>query len=266
VSGSKPKKRFSQNFLADKNIAAAIVDLLEIQNTDVVFEIGSGRGTLTEIIAKSADWLYTFEIDRMLIDPLERKFKRYDNVEIVNVDFLKVRPADYHSGHFKLIGNIPYDITSPLLSWMTKYRHNISLAAITIQKEMAERLCSQPGNKSWAPISIFARCFFKIKNVMTIPPDAFYPRPKIYSATLVFTPKESYEIENRKHFEDVVRLAFKHRRKYLTNNLSEIPGLDKTQLENILHKIGLNNKVRAEQLSIDNFILLSKEIKSSGLT
>ncbi len=261
MSGSRPKRRFSQNFLADKNIAAKIVNYLDFKKTDTVFEIGSGRGTLTQIIADSAAKLFSFEIDRNLIDPLLKKFKDDKNVDIVNVDFLKVKPSDYHTGKFKLIGNIPYDITSPLLDWMTKYRDNLTLAIITIQKEMADRLCSKHNCKDWAPISIFTQCFFEIKKLLTIPPSAFYPPPKIYSTTISFTRQEKYKIENWGLFEKIVRLAFKHRRKYLTNNLSEIPELDKKQLGEILSNIGLDKKIRAEQLSIGDYINLSKEIE-----
>ncbi len=189
VSGSRPKKRFSQNFLADKNIAAKIVSYLDPQKTDTVFEIGSGRGTLTQIIAESGAKLFSFEIDRNLIDPLLKKFKDDKNVEIVNVDFLKVNPPDYHPGNFKLIGNIPYDITSPLLDWMTKYRDNLTLAVITIQKEMADRLCSNYGSKGWAPISIFTQYSFEIKKLITIPPSAFYPPPKYIPQLFLSRPR-----------------------------------------------------------------------------
>ena len=268
MSGSRPKKRFSQNFLADKNIAAKIVKCLDLQKTDTVFEIGTGRGTLTQIIAESTAKLFSFEIDRNLIDPLLKKFEYINNVEIVNVDFLKVNPLDYHAGNFKLIGNIPYDITSPLLDWMTKYRDKLTLAVITIQKEMADRLCSDYNSKNWAPVSIFIQCFFEIKKLITIPPSAFYPPPKIYSTTVSFTPTptERYKIKNWPLFEKIVRLAFKQRRKYLTNNLSEFPNLDKDQLENILSNLGLNNKIRAEQLTVDDYIRLSKEIESLNIS
>ena len=260
MSGSRPKKRFSQNFLADKNIAAKIVGYLDLKKSDTVFEIGSGRGTLTQIIAESAAKVISFEIDINLIEPLLIKFKDDKNVDIINADFLEINPTAYFSGKFKLIGNIPYDITSPLLDWMTTYRDKFTIAVITVQKEMADRLCSDYGSKDWAPVSIFTQCFFDIKKLFIIPPKAFYPPPKIYSTVLSFTPREKYKIEDWQLFEKIVRLAFKHRRKYLTNNLSEIPELDKRRLEIILSNMSLDKKTRAEQLSIDNYITLSKAI------
>jgi 16S rRNA (adenine1518-N6/adenine1519-N6)-dimethyltransferase len=260
MSGPRPKKRFSQNFLADKNIAAKIVSYLDLNSSDVVFEIGSGRGTLTQIIGQSGARLFSFEIDNNLIEPLLKKFNNNSNIKIINADFLKIDPSDYHGGEFKLIGNIPYDITSPLIDWMTRYRHKFTIAIITVQKELAERLCSNSGTKDWAPVSIFTQCFFDIKKLMTIPPQAFYPPPKIYSTVLSFTPKDKYKIDNWPLFEKIVRQAFKHRRKLLINNLSEIEQLDKKQLENILTKLGLNNNIRAEQLSIEDYIRLTKEI------
>ncbi len=266
MSGSRPKKRFSQNFLADKNIAAKIVNYLDIKKSDTVLEIGSGRGTLTQIIAESAGKVFSFEIDINLIGPLLKKFEDDTNIEIVNSDFLKINPSDYCPGKFKLIGNIPYDITSPLLDWMTTYRDKFMIAVITVQKEMADRLCSDYGSKDWAPVSIFTQCFFNIKRLLTISPKAFYPPPKIYSTVLSFTPREKYKIENWLLFEKTVRLAFKHRRKYLLNNLSEIPELDKKRLEDILSNIGLDKKIRAEQLSIDDYIRLSKKIESMNIS
>jgi 16S rRNA (adenine1518-N6/adenine1519-N6)-dimethyltransferase len=262
MSGPRPKKRFSQNFLADKNIAAKIVSYLDLESTDVVFEIGSGRGTLTQIIGQSGARMFSFEIDNNLIEPLLKKFKTDSNIEIINADFLKTDPADYFNGNFKLIGNIPYDITSPLIDWMTRYRHKFTIAIITVQKELAERLCSNYGSKDWAPVSIFTQCFFEIKKLKTISPQAFYPPPKIHSTVLSFVPCEKYEIENWPLFEKIVRQAFKHRRKLLINNLAEIPELDKKQLEPILSKIGLDSRIRAEQLSIENYIRLTQEIVS----
>jgi len=265
MSGSRPKKRFSQNFLADKNIAAKIVSYLELNESDTVFEIGSGRGTLTQIIEESGAKVFSFEIDNHLIEPLLKKFKDDPNIEIVHDDFLNTEPSRYHEGYFKLIGNIPYDITSPLLDWMTQYRFQFSMAVITVQREMADRICSDYGNKNWAPISIFTQCYFDIKKLFVIPPKAFYPPPKIYSTVLSFTPHDKYKIENRPLFEKIVRQAFKHRRKLLINNLSEIPELDKVRLETILTNIGLNGKIRAEQLSIDDYIRLTEEIASARL-
>ncbi len=262
MPGRYPKKRFSQIFLADKKIVRKIIDLLEITRDDTIFEIGSGRGTLTELIAKTGAKLFSFEIDRDLIDNLEKKFKTFEDVSIINRDFLETEPGDYLDGKFKLIGNIPYDITSPLLDWMIQYQELISLAVITTQKELAQRISSEPGSKNWAPISIFCQCAFDVRSVIDIPPKAFYPPPKIFSSTLVFRPGEKYQINDKAFFEKIIRQSFLHRRKQLVNNLSQLPEIDKNRLIDILTELNLEKNCRAEQINIESFIRLAERLKS----
>lgn len=261
MPGRYPKKRFSQVFLADKKIVRKIVNLLEISSDDTILEIGSGRGTLTELIAETGARLISFEIDRDLIDNLNKKFHKFENVSIVNQNFLETEPDKYFDGKFKLIGNIPYDITSPLLDWMIQYQDLITLAVITTQKELAQRIASKPGNKGWAPISIFCQCAFDVQSVFDIPPKAFYPPPKIYSSTMAFRPRENYQIKDKVYFEKIVRQSFLHRRKQLVNNLSKLPETDRSGLEDILTELNLGTKCRAEQISIEDFIRLAELLK-----
>jgi len=260
VPFGRAKKRFSQNFLVDPNIARQIVDLLEVETSDTIFEIGGGRGVLTGLIAETEAKLLCFEIDIDLADRLRSIYRNNDNVEIVNTDFLKVVPEFFHHGSFKLIGNIPYDITSPLIEWMVHYQPLIEKGVITMQREMAERIASGPGSKNWAPISIFTQCSFDLKIKMTIPPRAFSPRPKVQSSTVVFTPDIKYEIDNPELFESIVRASFKQRRKLLKNNLSKMNELSDEQVEHIMQASGIGPLIRAEQLSIEHFIRLTEEM------
>ena len=262
----RAKKRFSQNFLVDHNLAEKIVGLLNIQKDDVVFEIGPGHGILTHLIADFGAKLFSFEIDSELVKELQAEFKDYSNVEIVGTDFLKVEPEKFTQGKFKLIGNIPYDITSPIIDWITKYRRHLTVGVITAQKELADRISSGPNSKNWAPISIFAQCYYRITSVLTIPPTAFRPKPRVYSSTLLFEPAENYDIEDWDYFEKVVRQSFRNRRKLLTNNLADFEGLTKSSLDGILEKAGLPKLVRAEQVDIGQFIILSRQIKASVLS
>lgn len=261
--GTSPKKRFSQNFLADKNIAARIVDLIEAGPNDTVLEIGSGRGTLTELLAETGANVISFEIDRQLIANLDRQFGDNPGVRIVNLDFLEVDPSDYCDGEFRLIGNIPYDITSPLLDWIVRYREKITRAVITTQKELGDRISSGPGSKNWAPISIFTQCHFDIKSEITIPPKAFYPPPRVDSSTLTLTPIRRYEFDDWANFEEVVRAGFKHRRKQLAKNLGEMEEIEKKEVIKILNNSGIASDIRAEALSIEQFVDLAEKIKKS---
>jgi len=261
--GSRPKKRFAQHFLADKNIARKIVDLLEITPEDKILEIGSGRGTLTGIIAAQAGALFTFEIDRDLMQNLEKKFRDNPRVGVIQKDFLKIAPEDYIDGPYKLIGNIPYDITSPLLEWITRHRKNLIRAVITSQKEFAERIAADPGTKNWAPLSIFCQSRFDIKVAFDISPKSFYPPPKINSSCLIIEPKDKYDIPDDNLFESVVRQSFTQRRKQLVNNLGDHPGLTKDTVHNILNDLGLRQDIRAEHLSIQDFLNLTEKIKAT---
>lgn len=257
-----PKRRFSQNFLTDRGIAERIVAFLEPGAVDTVLEIGAGRGILTEIIAASGARLYSFEIDRDLIENLNNKFAPYKNVTILNRDFLAIIPDEYTAEKFKLIGNIPYDITSPLLEWMLRFRETITRAVITTQKELADRIAASPDSKDWAPISIFHQCFFDIRKVMSISGGAFYPPPNVKSATLLFSANKKHDIPFWDDFERIVRLAFHQRRKLLSNNLLHLPGLTREDIHAAIASLGLPQNIRAEQLAIEDFIRLTKAVLS----
>jgi len=258
----KPKKHFSQNFLIDDNIANKIVSFLELSENNTVFEIGTGRGVLTEIMASVGCQIYTFELDVDLIDKLENKFAKTDNITLTNTDFLKVDPANYHDGNFKLIGNIPYDITSPLIDWIIKYKDLIDCAVITSQKELADRIVSGHGSKNWAPISILAQCCFDITSELTILPESFYPPPKIKSSTMVFKPHNRYDIKNPSMFNKVVHQSFMRRRKLLANNLNVFDFLNKELILEMFDQLGFDKNIRAEQLSIEQFIKLTEVVES----
>jgi len=250
-------------FLADKAMAARIVDLLETAADDRILEVGSGRGTLTELLAVSGARVISFELDRELIEALNKKFTDIPNVKIINRDFLEVDPGDYIDGRFKLIGNIPYDITSPLIDWLMRYRSRLVRAVITVQREVGNRIVASSGSRNRAPLSIFCQCLFEVRSVITIPPKAFYPPPRIYSSTLVFEPADKCTIDDWPYFRDIVRRAFTWRRKKLINNLVRPGTIDRTGLERILDRLDLSSDIRAEQLSIEDFIRLADNLKAA---
>ena len=261
----RAKKRFSQNFLIDMPTAARIVGGLDIQEGDTIFEVGAGRGILTEMIGTTGARLIAFEIDRDLVRYLESMLRTSNNIRMVQGDFLKIKPSDYHDGIFKLVGNVPFDITSPLIDWVVKYHGRIVRAVLTVQEEPADRLAAKPGSKAWAPISIFTQCFFDIEKAMTIPAEAFRPRPRVSAATLVLRPREPYVIDNWSWFERVVRQAFKYRRKLLVNNLAGLPGLDKVAAGRILEGLGFDRLIRAENICIADYIRLANRIESADI-
>lgn len=165
----RPKKRFSQNFLVNLHATRRMVDSLNLTGEDIVLEIGAGKGVLTQFLIQRAKKVLAVELDRNLIVTLREKFARAENLEIILSDILKLKLADYllPQQKIKIIGNLPYRITSPTLTWIINQREIIQLAVITVQKEVAKRICARPGTKEWSPISIFCQVYTK--------PDCYSP-------------------------------------------------------------------------------------------
>lgn len=262
----RAKKSLGQNFLISDAIIKAIVDLVGPELGQSIIEIGPGRGALTRPLASSGASLVGVELDRILAADLRREFHKNSNVMIVNQDILASDPDELiQADPLVLVGNLPYNITSPVLDWLLRYRSRFSRAVLMMQREVAERVSGEPGSKHWAPLSIFLQCYFEIKYELTVGPENFRPSPAVSSAVLEFVrlPKPRVDITDR--FEKVVRRAFRQRRKLLLNNLCPdiVPSSD--ELRRILDELGLDHKIRAEQLSIEQFEMLTNALQSRDL-
>src|SRR5574341_129676 len=161
VSKFRPKKRFSQNFLVNLHAAERIVDSLNLTREDIVLEIGAGKGVLTQFLIEKAKKVLAVELDRNLVAALREKFLQAENLEIIPSDILKLKLTDYllPNQKIKIIGNLPYQITSPILEWLVNQREFIELTVVTVQKEVAKRICTRPGTREWSPISIFCQVY-----------------------------------------------------------------------------------------------------------
>lgn len=259
----KPQKRFGQHFLSDQRTLDRIVALIAAQHSDVIVEVGPGEGVLTLPLAKSGARIVAVEFDRNLIRPLTSKLSAFPNASVHEQDFLDFVP-DESLGQFALVGNIPYNITSPVIDWCTKYSDRLKRVVLTVQKEMAQRICGRPGSKDWAPISIFTQIAFDVTLEFEVPPTAFTPPPKVHSAVMSMTPRGTKPVVDMAKFDRVVRAAFEHRRKLLVNNL--VPAIVPTSElhAEYLRKIGAREDSRAEQLSIEQFVRLSELLISDG--
>jgi 16S rRNA (adenine1518-N6/adenine1519-N6)-dimethyltransferase len=173
-------------------------------------------------------------------------------------DFLKFEPKELALATFKLCGNLPFNITSPVIDWIVNYRSKIQRAVIMMQKEVALRLASKPNSKDWSPLAIFTQLHFNIQILFNVGPQHFIPSPKVTSAVVELIPKVSQEIRNYSEFERLVRASFRQRRKQLINNL--VPFLIPTvpAAEKILGQLGLKRKVRAEEVSTEQFLELTE--------
>jgi 16S rRNA (adenine1518-N6/adenine1519-N6)-dimethyltransferase len=262
--GLHPLKRLSQSFLTDKNIVAAIVEAADIRPDDTVLEIGPGMGTLTGLIVQRAREVIAVELDPYMADILEETFPERRNLKVVRADILAYDLTDalpgLPSGKLNVIGNVPYNISTPILFHLLTYRRLIRTITIMLQKEVAERLGAPPGTKTYGIPSVAVAMFARVTDVVDVPPTSFYPRPKVTSRVIRLDIRERplVELRNEAFFSRVVKTAFAQRRKTLFNNLkSFVPSGGDADLSAALAKSGIDGGRRAETLTVEEFGLLS---------
>lgn len=250
-----PDHSRGQNFLTDKNILKKIVAAAELQPKETVIEIGAGTGVLTEELAQKAGRVIAFEVDKKLAPLLKEKFINQKNVEIINEDILsyKLQVAGY-----KLVANIPYNITSAILEKFLSAEHKPSLMVLLVQREVAERICAIPGEMSF--LSVMVQCYGQPKMVARVPAGAFWPKPKVESAILKISGinadvDRGFEAD----FFRLVKLGFSHRRKMLRVNLKS--RVEAAKLAQILLSLGLPPTARAQELTVDNWQKLFNLLK-----
>jgi 16S rRNA (adenine1518-N6/adenine1519-N6)-dimethyltransferase len=245
------KKRYGQHFISDRNLLQHIIELAHISSTDTVIEIGPGSGSLTRELAAVAKRVVAIEIDRDLIGALRRSMPF--NVEIVDADALAVDFGNYTDAPFHVIGNLPYNIATALLRIFIAHRDRISDVTVMLQKEVAQRVCATPGTRDYGPLSILIQYYAEPSWGFTVPPEAFTPQPKVDSAVIRLDWKPG--VADFPAFTDFVHHAFTSRRKKLVNNLGAIlPGRTKDDLTDILRRAGISIDVRAETLTIEEFL------------
>jgi 16S rRNA (adenine1518-N6/adenine1519-N6)-dimethyltransferase len=250
---NKPKKRFGQNFLQDENILNKIVREINPQKDDSIIEIGPGYGALTQKLLTSTENLIAVEIDNELAESLKERFPQ---LNLINEDFLETGLSNLTSQGKKLriVGNIPYNITSPILFKLIENNSLIKDAVFMVQLEVAKRMTSNRGTKDYGILAVVLKYFTETKLCFKISPNVFYPKPKVYSALVHINFKSiSQSQEEQKLFIQIVKAAFGNRRKTLKNSFSN----------SIFHEIDFSNSgidlsLRAENLSVDDFIALNK--------
>jgi 16S rRNA (adenine1518-N6/adenine1519-N6)-dimethyltransferase len=272
--GIQPTKSLGQSFLIDNNITAKIVDSAGIEKGDTVVEIGAGPGMMTRRIADRAGKVVALEIDSKIVEVLRQELGDVPNIDIVETDVLEYdfsssanNVEGFPSRRIKVIGNIPYNISSQILFRLLEYRQVISSVTLMFQREVAERIMAPPGSREYGILSVITMMYMLPSKVMTVPASCFYPKPRVESMVLTMDVRKSplCEVCDYDIFRKVVRSAFAKRRKTLINSLKEsafIRDLD-IDLAPILGDLGLDPKRRGETLSVEEFARLSRAIEAS---
>ncbi len=258
---TKAKKSLGQYFLQDENIIRKIVQLANIKKDDIVLEIGPGLGALTRYILTCSNNVNVVEFDASVIDTLLQNCKKYGEPKVFNEDFLKfdldiVRAKLQQK--LKLIGNLPYNISSPILFKVVEQSDKFIDAHFMLQKEVVERIISQPNSKIYGRLSVILQYHFDCSMILKIPPEVFYPQPKVDSAILRLKPKANkLVINDYVFFENIVKQSFAQRRKTLHNNLKGIL----KELDVDPSTLPVDTKLRAENLSMEDFVSLANFLK-----
>lgn len=259
--GISPRRRLGQNFMVSEHELRFIRDSVSAKEGDTVLEIGPGLGFLTRTLLEKGAEVVAVEKDRLLASRLRERFKDKP-LTVIEKDILELR-IEKDLGVKKPIwvaGNIPYNITSPILEWLISQRHLVSEAVLTVQWEVALRLSAQPGTKSWGPLSVFVQVYSKVSVLKKISKAAFFPSPKVDSAVvkLVFPEVPLFPIADEEKFFSVVRRSFQKRRKTILNSLvdTKVPKFSKESIAETLQKAGINPLRRPETLTIPEWIAL----------
>lgn len=263
MGGYRAKKRLGQNFLVSAEAVEKIIRGIAPQPSETIIEVGAGRGALTLPLAESGARIIAVEYDQDLIGYLTALLRGKHNVEIVHVDFLEYDPSALD--RFVLVGNLPYNISSPVLSWACRYHKQIDRSVLMMQKEVALRLSSAPGSKGWSPLSLFTQLYFETEVLFHVQRDQFHPRPDVTSTVIRLTPAEPPAIENFDFFERVVRGAFAQRRKLLVNNLAGEFAVSSHDIKQSLEPLNISVTARAEELSTVQFIGLASAMHTAGI-
>ncbi|MBD0968168.1 16S rRNA (adenine(1518)-N(6)/adenine(1519)-N(6))-dimethyltransferase RsmA [Lactobacillus crispatus] len=269
----KAKKNLGQNFLVDQTAILGIVEAAGIKKDDQVIEIGPGIGSLTEQLLLAGAKVFAYEVDDSLPTILQNELpKKIDDqplasrFKILLKDVLKANFKEDIGDFFdftkpiKVVANLPYYITTPIIFALAESDLHFTSLTLMMQKEVAERLEAQPASKDYGPLTISVQTEMKVKLALQVGRNSFMPRPKVDSSVVVLTPlKEKPAIEDRKHFIWVVKMCFSQRRKTLNNNLKSLLP-DKTKRDELITELGVEPRIRPEDLTIEQFIKIAKFI------
>ncbi len=269
--GLTAKKKFGQNFLIDDNILDEISTSACINDDELIIEIGPGLGNLTSYLLKKSRYVLLVEIDNNMIEILNDRFKENTNYSLINEDILKVdldekiskieEELSFSFKKVKVVANLPYYITTPILFKLLQDSKRVNEIVVMVQKEVADRMVASPKSKEYGILSVMIKYLADAKIIIKVPKEAFIPSPNVTSSVIKLVKNKKYECDDEEKLFELIHHAFAQRRKKMINSLesSKFLNLDKKRIKDAFNKVNLNENVRAEELSIEEFILLSKE-------
>jgi len=263
----KADKSLGQNFLIDDEAVAGIVDAAKVSKDDLVIEIGPGLGTLTKELLEKAGKVICIELDKRMIEILQDRFSIYDNFELINNDVLKVDLKEIikkaNMKNTKIVANLPYYITTPIIMKLLEDKLDIETITVMIQKEVADRLVTEPGKGDTGAITHAIHYYTKPKRVLEVPNTSFIPAPKVNSSViqLEVLKEPSVKVENEEKLFELIKIAFMQKRKTLVNSLANSGKYgSKEQIEKALIELNIDLRIRPEKLTLEQFVELSAKI------
>lgn len=269
--GITANKKLGQNFLIDENVIDTIANASEISSDDLVIEIGPGLGTLTDKLLEKAGKVIAIELDERMIDILKNRFFMYNNFEIINEDVLKVdlnklikeNKEQFGLKSAKIVANLPYYITTPIIMKLLEERLDIESITVMIQKEVADRLTAIPGDKNSGAITYTVYYYATSEEVLTVPNSSFIPEPEVESEVIKLNLRKEpvIEVTDERKFFALIKAAFMQRRKTFLNAIGN-SGLNTTkeQMEQVLKELDIDTRIRGEALTIDQFAKISEKL------
>lgn len=258
--GLRANKKLGQNFLINEEIINQIIEKAEISKNDVVIEIGPGIGSLTNALINNAKKVIAIELDKNMVDILKTRFGLFDNLEIINKDVLKTNISELikEYDNVKVVANLPYYITTPIIMKLLEEKLKLKSITVMVQKEVGERLCATHKDKEYGAITVSVQYYTLPKTIIDVPKENFIPSPEVDSCVikLDLLDKPRVDVKDEKLFFRLVKGAFSQRRKTINNSLT-CCGKSKEELSEILEKLNIDKKLRAENLSIEQYALIS---------
>lgn len=261
--GLKANKKLGQNFLINEEIIKEIVQKADIQENDVIIEIGPGLGSLTKELLEKAQKVIAIELDSNMVKILKERFSLYNNFELIEADVLKVNLKELIKNYesVKVVANLPYYITTPIVMKLLEDKLKLKSITVMVQKEVGERFSSKPNSKEYGAITVSINYYAEPKIITYVPKENFDPIPEVDSCVIKLDIRDvpKVKINDEKIFFNLIKAAFSQRRKTISNSLTCI-GKSKEEIKDTLEKLNINSNLRAENLSIEDFAEISNII------